>query len=63
MELYYVHFNGAAWFVKDGKFFESQGGLKEEWGKNWKPLYADSIEHARCKAELQYLKDKLNGYC
>lgn len=47
---YYVMYNGASWFVKEAEFFESQGGLKEDWGKNWKVIYATSIEHARDKA-------------
>lgn len=52
MNKYYVMFNGAAWFVKEAVFFESQGGLTEDWGKAWEPIYADSIEHARDKAKL-----------
>ena len=52
MHKYYVHFNGAVWFVKEAEFFESKGGLTEPWGKAWKPIYADSIEHARLKAEV-----------
>jgi hypothetical protein len=34
-------------FVKELEFFRSQGGLKQDWGKNWKPILADSIEDAR----------------
>lgn len=34
-------------FVKDLKYFRSQGGFKDSWGRNWKPIVADSIEHAR----------------
>lgn len=55
---YYVHFNGAAWFVKEAKFFEKQGGLREPWGKAWESIEADSIEHARCKAELEQLRNE-----
>jgi hypothetical protein len=36
-------------FVKEHDFFRSQGGFQEEWGKNWIPLVADSIEDAREK--------------
>lgn len=50
MNQYYVVFNGGAWIVKEAKFFVSQGGLTQEWGKAWKPIYADSLEHARLKA-------------
>lgn len=53
MNKYYVHFNGAAWFVKEAEFFESQGGLTEAWGKGWKQIYADSIEHGRLKAAAE----------
>lgn len=55
MELYYVHHNSNAWFVKSASFFEQQGGKEEEWGKYWKPIYADSIEHARTKAQLEFM--------
>lgn len=47
MEKFYVMFNGAAWFAKTGAYFESQGGLAEAWGKGWKPIWANSIDHAR----------------
>lgn len=47
MKKFYVMFNGAAWFVKDAAYFESQGGLTEKWGKEWVPLWANSIQHAR----------------
>lgn len=48
---YYVHYSGVSVFVKDYELFEDQGGLREPWGKNWKPLIANSIEEAR---ELGY---------
>lgn len=38
---------GATVYVKEGTFFRSQGGLTEEWGKTWRPVDAESIEHAR----------------
>lgn len=34
-------------FVKEKDFFISQGGDTQEWGKTWKEVEADSIEHAR----------------
>lgn len=37
-------------FVKALDFFASQGGLHEDWGLNWKPIVATSIEDAREKA-------------
>lgn len=49
---YYVHWNGAAWFVKAAEFFKSQGGLTAPWGKAWTPIEAESIEHARVMAPL-----------
>ena len=51
MYKYYVHWNGAAWFVKESEFFVSQGGLDQPWGKAWKVCWADSIEHARLIAK------------
>lgn len=50
--MYYVYYNGHSWFVKTAEFFEQQGGLTEEWGKSWKPIYATTIEHARDKAKI-----------
>ncbi len=46
---FYVHYNGASVFVKEGEFFKKQGGLRLGWGKAWRPLEADSIEDAREK--------------
>jgi hypothetical protein len=51
MHKYYVHHNGHSCFVKEAAYFEKQGGLTEDWGKAWSPLYADSIEDARTKVE------------
>lgn len=51
---YYVRWNGVAWIVKEGDFFESQGWLTEEWVANWLVIYADSIEHARDKSRIQW---------
>lgn len=36
-------------FVKEIDFFRSQGGFVEDWGKNWIPVVASSIEEARQK--------------
>lgn len=55
---FYVHFNGASWFVKEGEFFKEQGGLTEKWGNAWRPIWATSIEHARDKAKLERLEGK-----
>jgi len=34
-------------FVKEYDFFVSQGGLTEKWGRNWKIIEADGMNHAR----------------
>ena len=45
---FYVHHNGSASFVKTGKFFQQQGGLRESWGKAWRPVWnAKDIDEAR----------------
>lgn len=41
-------FSGSV-FVKDLDFFREQGGFREEWGKDWVPIVANSIEGAREK--------------
>jgi len=49
---YMIHRNsGNAVFVKETGFFISQGGLGAEWGRQWRPIVADSIEDARSKGE------------
>jgi hypothetical protein len=53
MERYFVLIEDWAVYVKEGDFFESQGGLKEDWGKDWQCVYADGIEHARLLGELK----------
>ena len=45
-------------FVKEADFFKSQGGLKEDWGKNWKRIKATSIEDARRIAQETLVKSK-----
>lgn len=52
--LHYVNWNGGAWMVKEGQFFKEQGGLTQRWGRHWRAIYADTIEHARDKARLTY---------
>ena len=37
-------------YVKELEFFRSQGGFIQDWGLNWKPIVAESIEDAREKA-------------
>ena len=44
--------------VKEGDFFRSQGGLKDEWGANWIPVCADSIEDARRRADRMVTKQQ-----
>lgn len=47
LKLHYVLLKSPNVMVKEGEFFKEQGGLKEKWGKNWVPVKAKSIEHAR----------------
>lgn len=47
LKAYYVHYNGTSVFVKEADFFREQGGLTKRWGKNWKKIFAKSIEDAR----------------
>ena len=49
MKKHYVHYNGAAWFAKDGEYFESQPG--GDWKRYWLPIYAETIEIARATAQ------------
>ena len=36
--------------VKEAGFFISQGGLKEDWGKHWEPVYdCETVGDARRK--------------
>ncbi|WP_337058178.1 dATP/dGTP pyrophosphohydrolase domain-containing protein [Pseudomonas sp. USHLN015] len=51
-QTYFAHRNaGNKVFVKGGQFFRDQGGLTQEWGKNWTRIKADSLEQARKIAE------------
>lgn len=56
LETFYVHHNGASWFVKGADFFALQGGHAEAWGKGWKPIRATSIEDARERAQRGEVK-------
>jgi hypothetical protein len=47
MARYYVLINEAGVYTKEGTFFESHGGLTQEWGKNWRPIEATSLYDAR----------------
>lgn len=51
MNTYYVLKSYTMFFVKEGTFFVSQGGLTEDWGKDWKPIQAENIEDARLRAK------------
>lgn len=48
-QLYMVNVNetSGSVFVKDRDYFVSQGGDHQDWGKNWFPVWAASIEDAR----------------
>jgi len=60
MNNYYIHKNsGNAIFVKEESFFIQQGGLTAKWGRAWRKVQADSIEHAR-EIGARLLKD--NSY-
>lgn len=47
MAEFYILIKPRAVYVKEGEFFRSQNGHRETWGKGWKCVEADSIEHAR----------------
>lgn len=41
--------------IKEASFFESEGGLKDNWGKTWEPIEdASSIGDARRKLAKKY---------
>lgn len=40
--------------VKEGDFFREQGGLTQEWGRNWEPINASSIGDARRKIAARH---------
>lgn len=47
MNEYYVLVEPWAIYVKEKEFFESKGGLTEQWGQRWVLVHANSIEDAR----------------
>lgn len=51
---HYVHWNGAAIFVKEAAFFEAQGGLTLPWGQSWRHVWATSIGDARRQAARMF---------
>lgn len=51
MNRYYILISNHSVFVKEEQFFIDQGGLVDDWGKNWIPVDAVSIEHARSIGE------------
>ena len=44
-------------FVKTREYFEHQLGHREDWGKNWLPILAESIEDARAKG-VRFLQNR-----
>lgn len=54
--------NHGSSFVKEGDFFRSQGGLKDDWGTNWIPVRAESIETARRLADAMVDKQPVRIY-
>lgn len=49
--LFYVSINPWGVYVKEGEFFESQGGLEEEWGETWIPVCGQDVEDARLEGK------------
>lgn len=50
-----VHYNGAAWFVKEKSFFDSQDKPDAKWKQGWNgPIEAEDVEHARRLAPMIY---------
>ena len=47
MKFYYILISPWAVYVKDADFFEKQGGLVADWGRDWRKIRATSIENAR----------------
>lgn len=62
---YYVTCNWARTaFVKEGSFFEAQGGLTQDWGKHWQRVWAapDDLEGARAQAALNLWLGRLQAW-
>lgn len=52
-QTFYVVVNsGNAVFAKDGDFFVAQGGLTDDWGKNWVKVFAESNQASRIQAKF-----------
>ena len=51
---YVINTTGQTLFVKVAEFFKEQGGLTQDWGKNWKPVVATSVGDARRQAAKIY---------
>jgi len=51
MKRFYVLIERWAVYVKEAEFFESQGGLTKDWGKDWVCMYATDLENARVKGK------------
>ena len=45
--LFYILVERWSVYVKDGPFFQAQGGLKEKWGEKWIPVKTTDREKAR----------------
>lgn len=60
-QVYMVHYNGSATFVKEYDFFKLQGGFEWPWGEDWIPVVATSIEEAREKG-FQLFVGRNNPY-
>lgn len=58
---YYVRPREINSFVKEGSFFESQGGLTDYWGRNWIKIEAKSLENAREIANEMYSNKEYNN--
>lgn len=48
---HYILMKPSGVFVKEAGFFRGQGGLTQEWGKEWRPVVATSIEAARAMGQ------------
>jgi hypothetical protein len=60
MTEYFILVRPWAVYVKEGSFFRHQGGLTEDWGKDWVSVQAEGIEHARMIGEqIRYEADQL----
>lgn len=47
MKDYYVLIQDHGIGTKDGDFFIEQGGLEQDWGKNWELIQAKDLDDAR----------------